>query len=280
MNITTIGHVCIDNNISEHSSYRGAGGPAIFMQKILSQFPDVNLKIIAPYGIDFLPFIKKLPIYPQNKIQAKTLMYENITHGKHRTQRAFNRKCAKPVKIDDKIINIIKLSDIIIFAPLTPDYSPKYIQQALSYAKKGVLKIILAQGYYRNFKNINDVIHRDFIESEILLPMFNFVILSEHDDKNINSKIKQLSQKTKIILTLGDKGSLYIYRNNTISISTNPVSLNKIVDSVGSGDIFSASLAYKYFLTKNIRRSLKFANSIARQCLFHTSNDLRLNLAK
>ncbi len=90
--------------------------------------------------------------------------------------------------------------------------------------------------------------------------------------------VRAWSKKVKVITTLGYKGSQYFYKSRSILVKSEPVKVKDIVDSVGSGDIFTASFGYKYFLTKDIKKSLEFANDISRQCLFYPVNDLRFKI--
>lgn len=278
MNITIIGHVCIDNNISEHVTYIGAGSPAMFMSKVYNKFPNVNFKIIAPYGRDFLSYIKNVSLYPSHPIQDWTLIYENKSLGKIRTQKALNREYAKPLLVDERIVDILNSSDLIFFAPLTADYDPAYVNDLFSKTNHNSIKILIPQGYYRDFDNKNNIVQRNFVEADRLIPMFDFVILSEQDHKDIKTISESWSKKTQVIMTLGDKGSLYLYKNKSLSVDVEAVAFENIVDSVGSGDIFSASFGYRFKLTNNIQESMEFANNIARQCLFYSANNLQFTL--
>ena len=79
-------------------------------------------------------------------------------------------------------------------------------------------------------------------------------------------------------MTQGDKGAQYFSQNTSLMVPVDPVDPKDIVDSVGSGDIFSASFGYKYYLTKDVKKSLEFANNIARQCLFSKADNLQFML--
>ena len=280
MSITVIGHVCIDNNISENTTYTSAGSPAMFMTKVYRKFPDVVMNIIAPYGQDYLPYIKDINIYPKKPATEWTLIYENKSKENVRTQKALNRQFAKPIPIDEDFKKIVTASDVIFFAPLTPDFSIEYVKNFITLAKKDSVKILIPQGYYRYFDKDDNVIQRDFIEAEKLIPLFDFVIVSDQDHKDINNIAKSWAGKTNVIITMGNKGAMHLYRSDSIFASVDPVKSEDIVDSVGSGDIFSAAFGYKFILTKNIKQSLEFANNIARQCLFYPANNLQFILSE
>ena len=60
----------------------------------------------------------------------------------------------------------------------------------------------------------------------------------------------------KLIITQGQKGCKY--RNKTF-----PVPLVEVKDVSGAGDTFIAGLCYKFLKTKDIEKSIKFANECA-----------------
>jgi len=275
MNITIIGHVCIDNNVSENAEYTAAGSPAIFMEKVYRKFSNVSVKIISPYGSDFLPYLQDVIIFPYKPTCRKTLIYKNNSLGNIRSQKAFNRKSAKPPIITIELKQIISQADVIFFASLTPNYSSRYVSNIIKLTKRNSLKILLPQGYFRSFDKKNNVIQRDFKEAETLISLFDFIIVSNQDHKDIDKFTQNWAKVTNVIMTLGSKGSLYLNKNKSLLMPVEPVKEKDIVDSVGSGDIFSAAFGYQYFLTKDVKKSLTFANDIARQCLFFSANNLK-----
>lgn len=280
MKITIIGHVCIDNNISENSTYTTAGGPAIFMSKVYEKFPDVTTHVVSPYGDDFVRYTKGINIFPNKPTNDWTLIYENKSYGNTRSQKTFNRECAKPLPIKTELQKIISNSHILFLTPLTSDYSSQYVRSLMKHTQPNSLKILLPQGFFRSFDKKNNVIQRDFIEADAIIQLFDFVIVSEQDHQNMQSIIRNWSKKTHVIITLGEKGSCHMYRNELDSIPTEQVEHEDVIDSVGSGDIFSASFGYKYYMTKKIKKSLLFANNIARQCLFYPPHNLQFILPK
>ncbi|MCX6730770.1 MAG: PfkB family carbohydrate kinase [Candidatus Roizmanbacteria bacterium] len=280
MNITILGHVCIDHNKSESATYIAAGSPAMYIARIYNKFPQTKTQIIAPFGSDFSQHIHYSSIYPQLSQGEKTLLYENRSEGNLRTQKALNREHAHPVPIDEGLIARLQTSDIVYFAPLIPTYGVDYIKTCLSYVPKNALKILLPQGYYRDFTEEDEVIQRAFIEEADIIPLFDFAIVSEQDHQDMLAIIHQWAKDIKVIMTMGDKGAMYVDRVHSYISPTKAVPVNDIIDSVGSGDIFSASFGYKYRLTGNIHKSLDFANNIARQCLYFKPDSLNIILPK
>jgi sugar/nucleoside kinase (ribokinase family) len=274
MNITIFGNVCIDQNESEHSSYQGAGGPPTFMYKILSQFSGVNLSVIAPYGNDFLPYKNDLPLVNQ-PVGEKTLRYSNITKNGTRTQYAFNIESA--MFAENTHVESTSKSDVVVICPLHPFVSVQQIQTLVQ--EKSVPVILLPQGYFRAFTHENKVIPREFIEQSEILPLVHFVIMSDQDHPDSMSLAKRWADEYEItvIVTRGEKGASVFKKEDVIDVPTEIVDETDIVDSVGSGDIFSISFAYYFVRSRDIEKSVIFANAIARQCLFYDAGSLRID---
>ena len=91
--------------------------------------------------------------------------------------------------------------------------------------------------------------------SKDLIDSFTFVKLNEHEyqrNKNISDK-----NKDKFIITLGMNGAKH---DDIIFLSPSP---KQTIDVSGAGDTFTAFFSLKYFETKNISESIKFANQMA-----------------
>lgn len=279
MKITIVSHVCIDKNTSEHSSYTAAGSPAMFMNKIFKQLPDNQVTIVAPYGADFLEYKSDARLYPENPVGEKTLVYENISKAGVRLQKAHHREEASPVLADTAIKRILAYSDIVFIAPLMPNFSPEYLRNLLSHTKSSSLKVLLPQGYYRDFDREDNVRVRSFKEAGGILPLVDVVILSEQDHSDMLALAKEWVSTYRVtaIITLGEKGAVAVTTEKEIQLPTRAVSEHEIVDSVGSGDIFSAGFSYRYQQTHDLKESGRFANELARQCLFYTSNDIKID---
>lgn len=277
MNITILGNVCIDENQSENISYHGVGGPPSFMHKILSQFPSVELSIIAPYGQDFLPYKKDLPLVNQ-ATELETLKYQNITQGGKRSQYAFNREYAM---FEDLIHNYrAKNTDAVVIAPLHAELNAQQIRSFLGDSTVPVF--LLPQGYFRAFEADNRVTPREFEEYSEVLSLVNFVIMSDQDHPQWMELAKQWSNDSgvTVIVTRGPDGATIFKYEDVIDVPTVPVNEYDIVDSVGSGDIFSISFTYWFIKSRDIVKSVTFANAIARQCLFYDAENLKVDVGE
>lgn len=269
MKAVVFGHICIDKNVSEGKSYTAAGGPAVFITKVLDKF-GCQTTTVAPYGNDFLPYAKNLILYPNEAITDNTLRYENVSRNNLRTQKALNRPAHFNIEITKELAGKIGSADIIFIAPLLPNISPKYIKRINNLAKKEALLVLLAQGYFRDFDSQNNVLIRDFLEADEVLPFFNIVAVSERDHpqmKHLAKKWVKSNGNVAVIITLAERGALIVFGAGEKHIPTIPVPLDKIIDSVGCGDIFSAGLAYHYKKSGVLEEAVIAANKLARQHL-------------
>jgi bifunctional ADP-heptose synthase (sugar kinase/adenylyltransferase) len=91
--------------------------------------------------------------------------------------------------------------------------------------------------------------------SKDLIDSFTFIKLNEHEyqrNKHISDK-----NKDKFIITLGMNGAKH---DDIVFLSPSP---KQTIDVSGAGDTFTAFFSLKYFETKNISESIKFANQMA-----------------
>ncbi len=105
------------------------------------------------------------------------------------------------------------------------------------------VKVLLPQGYFRRFDRNNQVIVRDFREENKILPMMDFVILSDEDHPRFLSIAKRWSVTYNLsaIATKGEKGAQIFTRGTSVLVKTQSIPKHEVVDSVGAGDVFSAS---------------------------------------
>jgi len=283
MNISILGNVCIDKNTSEQTSYVSSGSPAMFINRIYKQFPDCSTTIIASFGEDFLTYLNGVNIFPKFPNSKKTLIYKNISKKGNRSQKACHREEAFPVAIDDNVKNILSSSDIVFIAPLLPNLPKSYFSDIKSITRDQTLKVLLPQGFYRNFDRKDNVVVREFIEADDILQYIDILIVSDQDHPNMLNIGKKWSKNNLnliVVITEGKKGANIFKNGLSTYVKTIPVAEKDIVDSVGGGDTFSAGFAYQYKKTYDIVLAGKFANAIARQKLFFKADNIKLNLQK
>lgn len=277
MNILIIGHVCIDDNEIENAKYESFGGTSMYMSFILRKI-GVNPSVISYHGDDFSKYLKNTDIYPKTPTYKKTQRnFNRLVNGSPKTIKILNTSSSNEVSIHFELVQKIKKADLIIVAPLVPSISARYLNEIFSYSKKTSTKILVPQGYFREVDSDGKVLQREFIESKQITRMFDFVVVSNQDHKDIEElfiqEIKGLD--TTLIITQGGDGAKILSKNQVETISTkNKLSKEEIIDSVGSGDIFTAAFGYYFSKTKNLTDSVEFAHSIAGQCLKFSAVDI------
>ncbi|OGH10689.1 MAG: hypothetical protein A3B38_04375 [Candidatus Levybacteria bacterium RIFCSPLOWO2_01_FULL_36_13] len=267
MNIVVLGNVCIDKNNIEKTFYKKAGGPATFMSLFFNKVKDTKCTTIASYGADFLPYKQGLNLYPGSPNLGNTLVYENtIINGKRSQKCRFYKENITP-EIDKNAENVLKNADVLFIAPLIPYFSPEYVKNVVKITSKNCLKILLPQGYFRDFDNSNNVVFKEFKKEREILPLIDIVIVSDEDYPNIENLTLEWSKKygTTFLITKAQKGAIIISTEVKKTVPTNPIPSKEIVDSIGAGDIFAAAFGYHYFKTKDLEKSVDYANQIAKQ---------------
>lgn len=91
------------------------------------------------------------------------------------------------------------------------------------------------------------------------------VKINEQEYKNSTSKPKHL------IVTRGDKGTLYYYNRQQVN-SVFEVEKKEVIDVCGAGDTFLASFVAKFLYTKNIQDAIMFANKASSITVQHLGN--------
>ena len=116
---------------------------------------------------------------------------------------------------------------------------------------------------------------------ETIIETFNVPIFIDTKKQNLERfdgacvKINELeyrnstSQCSKMIVTLGSKGAMYVEGNSEMVYATNQV---EVTDVCGCGDTFLAALVLQYLYTKNIEKAIIFANIAAGITAQHRGN--------
>jgi len=232
--------------------------------------PDVDPVLIAPYGRDFLRYTGGLTLMPLPQGEH-TLVYKNYSRGGHRNQQCEYADSAEPVALTEDITERVKRADIICVAPLLPNFSQDYVRDLLSHRQPSAKTVLLPQGYFRTVEADGRVVPREFEEAGEIIPLFDMVILSEDDHPGSHHLTKQwasMSPSSNIVMTLGEKGASWVTSKKVITVETNPVPEDLIVDSVGCGDTFSAAAMYSYYHDGDVLTAIKAGNKAARAKLF------------
>jgi len=259
LNIVLVGHVCIDRNVSEHSSYTGWGSPVLYMGSYLQKNALGSVTIVSTYGPDLLPYLPVKTLVPTVPNVARTLVYENDSRGLKRIQHCFETETATPPQITPEIVSVLQSADIIFVAPLLPNYTADYISELLVHAGSNALKVLCPQGYFRHIADDGLVTPQDFAQAAVIIPQFDLVVYSEEDYPEAFALAEQWSMQSGItvIVTQGSNGASSIQAGQVVHIPTTPIPSEEVVDSVGCGDTFAVTMALEYFKTKDVSRAIQ-----------------------
>lgn len=265
MNAVFVGHVCIDDNVSENASYKSWGSALMYMAHYFRDNFNVDPILISNYGKDFQAYLDNFRIIPAVPVAEASMVIENQTLNGCRRQRYLNAGNATPPAISDEVIEAVSTADIIIVAPLLPTYSHGYLRDLLSHKKDKSLTVLLPQGYFRSLGAGGVIEAAYFAEADEIIPMFDLVIFSEQDCSDPEQQAQKWAGHTgtKIVMTQGSGGASYITAQSTKKVATAPVPEEQIIDSVGCGDIFSAAVAHEYFIKGDVLSAIQEGNVAA-----------------
>lgn len=271
-NVVLIGHVCIDTNTTENATYTAWGSSVLYVAQYYRKQYSLESVIITEYGPDLLPYVPDVHFLPVTPNRPQTLRYENDTRHVPRIWRCHNTEYAGPPEITPAVIRAIKAADIIVVATLLPNYSAEYIAGLMQHAPPEALKLLCPQGYFRHVATDGLVRQREFTEADAVLPLFDVVVYSEEDRADALALACAWSQKmtTQFIVTRGEKGATIVSAGETVSVPTTPLTPEQIIDSVGCGDTFAATVAYHYNQMHDIHTAVHEANRAAAAKLLAT----------
>lgn len=270
-NIVFIGHVVIDQNKVEQTSYTRWGSPAMFMTKYYQSHFDLQPTIIASWGPDFSPYASDITLLPRLPNLEQSTVYENIVAGGRRTQYCHGANAPLPM-ITPEIEDALRAADILIFAPLAPTYDEVYVRQLMHFVAPECLKLLSPQGYLRRIAAHDLVRPRDFQEAATILPHFNVAIISDEDHPQAEAHAhqwKKASPTTEIIVTLNSRGADIIQLEGAMHVPTTPVPIDQIIDSTGLGDIFCAAVAFHLYEHDHLKTAVQAAHLATREKLLN-----------
>jgi pfkB family carbohydrate kinase len=267
--IVIIGHICIDDNTSENSAYTSWGSSVLYMAQYYQKQHGISPIVITSYGPDMLAYLPEVTLIPAAPNQPDTLVYQNDSRNGKRVQHCRHLLSAIPPAITAETSQAIRQADIVIVATLLPNYPAGYLREILSQTSQHSLKVLCPQGYFRHVTSQGLVQPRKFAEALDIVPLFDLVIYSEEDYPHALDLAKQWKQSlaTKVIVTQSADGATIVDADNDTHIPTQPIPPEKIVDSVGCGDTFAATVAYNYHLTKNLSSAILEGHKTAGQKL-------------
>ena len=167
------------------------------------------------------------------------------------------------IKITQESINLVKKSDGFVFGSLAArdEFSRKTLYGLIEHAKFKIFDLNLRPPYY-NKEVLNYLMNRaDFMK-------FNddelYEVCKEEGSKylSLEQNIRYISKKTNtnhICVTKGRHGAVLMYDGK---FYYNSGYLVKVIDTVGSGDSFLASLINKLLKNKDPQEAIDFACAV------------------
>ncbi|HSX43356.1 MAG TPA: PfkB family carbohydrate kinase [Candidatus Saccharimonadales bacterium] len=264
--IVIIGHACIDTNISEHTTYEGWGSSVLYISRYYQRYEQLDPIIITSYGADLLKYLPQVRLLPGAPNRSKTLQYENDSSSGKRTQRCFNATESAPPDLTPAMRTALQGADIVIVATLLPNYTAEYVAAALALVPARSLKVLCPQGYFRAVGGDGAVTPIDFGEAPAIIPLVDVVIYSEEDHPQAFARAQAWAEMadTSVVVTQGDHGASLMRKGvSVVTVPTTPIAPEDIIDSVGCGDTFAATLALTYYRVGDMASAIEAANSTA-----------------
>jgi hypothetical protein len=259
--ITYIGDVCIDR-IIDHNQPDATGAPAIteqwgspglhIMKHIYSRntMRQAQLSLFATHGEDLYPHIKNHNFALANSAapDVRTLVYENTILGNDRTQRCWHVERATAPLVTERLKQRLAITDILVVAPLTPNFRPEYLKQLTTLVNPKSLKLLLPQGFLRNINQQSGIVtERFFEEAEAVLPLFDATVISDEDCADaltVSREWAGYAPKNSLIVTQNEAGATVVSSKGLLHIPTQPIVPKDMIDPpVGCGDVFSIEYA-------------------------------------
>ena len=264
--VSIVGHVCIDENVSDDESItRVPGSPAVYMVGEFEQLSDVDSAVIAPFGSDFLELIAGTPLLTQPG-DLPTLLYRNLFVDGHRRQECRNLAGADAAPLDRVTHRRLAHSDIVIVAPLLNTFSAEYIERVFAPVPSTALKVLLPQGYFREVGADHRIRQTGFADCARILPFFDLVIFSDEDCDDALGRAAQWSienPRTRIVVTQNKHGATLFEAGRRQTVAATPVETVDSLVTIGAGDVFSAHLALAYFASGDLAQAVAQANAAA-----------------
>lgn len=164
------------------------------------------------------------------------------------------------IEVTDDAINLIKSSDAFVFGSLVArgDTSKASLYELLKYAKYKIFDVNLREPYYTKEILTYLMNEADFIKfnDDELFEISKFLGSKYH---SLEQNIKYISEKTNtknICVTKGRHGAVLLFDNNLYYNSGYQIT---VVDTVGAGDSFLASLTSELLNNISPQEAIDFA---------------------
>jgi len=232
------------------------------MSQIIQQLKSLNVLVIGDFCIDIFKYGSINRISPEAPVPVFDFLYETRMNGM--SGNVHNNLCNLGINS-----TLIKNSELLYKIRYIDEKSKQHLLREDITEQISHLNIQNIQSYDYDAVIITDY-DKGFLQTETiksLLTLFKcpiFVDSKKRDlsvyenciikiNKNEYEKVIKFPNNCELIVTLGEQGARYKDK----IIPTNTV---QVFDVSGAGDTFIASLVTQYLLSKNLEKSIKFAN--------------------
>lgn len=214
----------------------------------------------SKFGFDYLEIEK-------DEVRNTTLAFVTLTNGERdfaffRHDTADFNLDAEKIDLDKyKGLNIVHLGSLMLSEKSGREFADRIIDKV---EKKGCLLSFDVNFRMDLYKDLSDAIkaYKPYVERADILKFSDDEILDYTGEKSLEKAIQKVYKKDRLLLiTLGSKGSTYVYNEKQGVIPTEKV---KPIDTTGAGDAFFgtllANLDGKEFTVENIESAMIRAN--------------------
>ncbi len=149
--------------------------------------------------------------------------------------------------------DILKKTDFILIEGYLL-FNEELMLQIIELIKDSNAKIVMDLSSYTVVEE-----KKDFIKKQVI-PFVDILIANEDEafyyteEKDANFAIKSLSQDVEIaVVNIGEKGSIIANGDNIIKIEANKI--EKVIDTTGAGDIWTAGFLFGFMNNKSLKSS-------------------------
>ena len=250
LRVLQIGHVCIDHNVIDGVRVPETWGSGLMHTRAYLQKLGVVSSLIAPRGSAYAQYAPEEEFLNPSVPGGETLVYENNILDGVRTQYAHNLEASLPPALDTVNFAQTGAVDVIFVSPLTQQYDYSYLSACLERLPKDAYRVLLPQGYTRDISTEGVVRQTGFQDAARIVPMFDLVVLSDEDIADAKDAAREwaaYSDRTSIVVTHNHYGATLFTRAQETFVPTTPVPETEIVEPIGLGDTFTASMAIARF---------------------------------
>lgn len=199
-----------------------------------------------------------------DEVRNTTLAFVTLTDGE-RDFAFFRHKTADynfDVRdIDVKPFDIIHLGSLMFSENEGVEFAKEVVKKVRENNKILSLDVNFRLDLYNSLQDAINV-YKTFVDEADILKFSDDEILDYTGKTTIEEAVKELYKKDRLLLiTLGSKGSMYVYNNVQGIVPTTPI---KPIDTTGAGDAFFgcflANIDGKEFNKTNIENALTKAN--------------------